>query len=412
LKKKQYKGFFSPAVVSTRAPQSDIAQCGACGLFERCKTPKMEVFGEGKHRVLFVGEHPTHADDAAGRPFSGDEGDLLRSACASAGVNLDDCMMTNAVICAPPKTLTDKDKKIIGYCAPNLRQAVIAFQPDVIIPMGFIAAKSYLSSYYKDKVGGIKTWAGWQIPMRKPNVWVCPTFSPTFVIESREDRNGDVVELLFRDHIKQALSKSAQPWDQIPDYSEGVRIIMNPDDAAAEIRKMIAKGLMCSWDLETTSLKPEAVGARILTCAITQARHDTISFPVIGEAKKALSEFCASPVPKVGANTKFEDRWSRVHLGTPVNNWVWDTVLSAHHLDNRPNITSVKFQAFVRLGMEAWEESLKVYMKADNSMSLNKLATVDLPVLLKYNGLDSVIEFEIALHQRAEMMRMKELACK
>ncbi len=55
---------------------ADLGACTRCGL---CSHRTSIVFGQGNQhaRLVFVGEAPLPADDAAGEPFSGPEGDML-----------------------------------------------------------------------------------------------------------------------------------------------------------------------------------------------------------------------------------------------------------------------------------------------------------------------------------------------
>ena len=94
-------------------------------------------------------------------------------------------------------------------------------------------------------------------------------------------------------------------------------------------------------------------------------------------------------------------------LGHPVRNWVWDTMLSAHHLDNRPGITSVKYQAFVRLGQEPWDTHIKPMLQSTDERGLNRVNEIPMRDLLLYCGMDSLIEYKLAELQKKEMMNGK-----
>ena len=84
-----------------------------------------------------------------------------------------------------------------------------------------------------------------------------------------------------------------------------------------------------------------------------------------------------------------------------VRNWKWDTMLGAHTLDNRPGITSIKFQAFVMLGVDSWDWPIKPFLKMKNKGGNvpNRLKDAPLTTMLKYNGLDSLYEWHVAVKQ-------------
>jgi len=65
------KGFYPSSVVQRDQPSSLLPKCGSCGLFKTCESPKMEPYGQGRSRVLVVGEAPGQTEDEEGRPFIG-----------------------------------------------------------------------------------------------------------------------------------------------------------------------------------------------------------------------------------------------------------------------------------------------------------------------------------------------------
>jgi hypothetical protein len=126
---------------------------------------------------------------------------------------------------------------------------------------------------------------------------------------------------------------------------------------------------------------------------------------MVGDAVAALVDYLISDIPKIGANNKFEDRWTLAKLGVRVNRWAWDDMLSAHHLDQRAGITSVKQQAFVRLGMEPWDLAMRPYLEGDGGYGENTIRKADLGSLLRYNGMDPLMEYYVGVLQRAEMLQ-------
>ena len=397
-------GFFDTAQVASKKPQSMIPKCGSCGLLNHCESPKMPVYGEGKRKVLIVGDAPGPQDDAEGRPFRGSAGRILRESLASLGFDLDeDCWSTNSIICRLREGDVPTDDQV-DWCRPNLMKTISTLQPSVIIPLGWGAIRSVLGPYYRESTGTVAQWVGWNIPLQKINTWVCPSYSPVEVSKSSEDRSGPVMRLWFDRHIEKAMHLRGKPYEEIPDFKKQVRIIIDPEESSNWLRRVLRVGGPVSFDYETNCLKPDREDAEIVSAAFTWRGVETMACPVVGEFKEALKEFLVSPVPKIGANTKFEDRWSRVTLGIDrVENFVWDCMLSAHHLDNRPDITSVKFQAFVRCGFEPWDVAVKPFLEAEDAVSLNRIRECDLRTLLVYNGLDALLEWKIAGNQKAEM---------
>ena len=126
--------------------------------------------------------------------------------------------------------------------------------------------------------------------------------------------------------------------------------------------------------------------------------------------KEALSKVLRNPkLKKVASNLKFEERWTRAKLGYSVAGWAWDTMLAAHCLDNRSGITSIKFQAFVLLGIADYASHIEPYLKTKYSNELNRIEELDEDELLLYNGLDSLLEYKVMEKQREEFEKGVEI---
>src|SRR5260221_297732 len=87
---------FLPKRLSLPALRQAAATCEGCELYQRGTQP---VFGEGSRpaRLMLVGEMPGDREDQAGKPFVGPAGRLLDEALEAAGIERDECYVTNAV---------------------------------------------------------------------------------------------------------------------------------------------------------------------------------------------------------------------------------------------------------------------------------------------------------------------------
>ena len=399
------KGFFVGSEVRGSAPKKTLPQCGACGLHKKCNSPKMAVAGDGKWRVLFVGSMPGDVEDKRGEHMCGNPGKYMRRVLRDLGFEFfEDGWKTNAIICNYPKP--KKMSTVVGYCRPNVLKTIRELSPDVIVLMGRHAVHSVIGAVWKEDTGSIDKWTGWQIPSHEYNAWLCPIQHPSFVLYS-----GDmVIERQFKSQLQAAIDIKGKPWDIVPDLARDVKLVMDAKRAAKWLRKAARqKTGAVAFDYETNMLKPEGGDARIVSCSVAWGREKPercIAYPWYGEAVKATRELLESGVPKIGANMKFEERWTHRILGCRVNNWVWDSVLAAHVLDNRPGVTSVKFQGFVRHGIPIWNERIDPFLKSKGDSKVNQIIqNVAVKDLLLYNGLDSLIEFMISVDQIREMGR-------
>ena len=390
-----FQGLFPTSELNRRHVLSLIPQCGACKLHESCKSPKMKVDGRGKSRVLIVGESPGRQEDEQGRPFIGSSGEYLKNALRKFGMDLrEDCWITNALICKP------KEGKVssphwVNYCRPNLVRTVQELNPELIIPLGKLAVSSLIGWVWKEDPGPISRWVGWQIPCQSLNAWIAPNYHPAHVLRA-DEKKGErhLLDKFFYRYIQQALELPRRPWRRVPDYDRVVRRVHSPQEAA-DVIPSFEGSRPVAFDFETDRLKPDHPDSRILCCALSDGDR-AVAFPWAGPVVPAMKQFLTSDTPKVGANVKFEDRWCRRVLGVGVRNWAWDTVVNAHLIDHRKQITSVKFQSFVLLGAGSYDDQLKAHMNSENNNSPNSLRGVSLDKLLLYCGKDALFESLIA----------------
>lgn len=401
------EGFFSPAALQmVKQPASLIPKCGICALYKGCRSPKMPAQGSGRRSALIVGEAPGRNEDSAGKQFVGDAGIVLKQALKKIGIDLFlDCVVTNALICRPGPDNVIKDKRAIDYCRPNLLQTIDYYDPKLIILLGSTAVKSLIGHLWKDEVGGIKRWAGWKIPCHEPNAWICPTFHPSFIMRANK-RERPLYDMIFERHLKNAFDCEDRPWETPPDYRKEVEVTQDAEHAAKVIRRMIEKGGTVAFDIECNMLKPDSDAARIVGASVCWEGKKTIAYPWRGEVVEATKEMLLSPrIGKISHNLKYEDRWVRSRLGLRTVRWVWDSMIQSHVLDSRRGISSLKFQAFCRLGQGDYDGHIKPYLagKQEGGNSENRIKEVELPMLLTYCGLDSLLTYKIAMQQMREL---------
>lgn len=412
-------GFFNTTAKESRQP-SLVARCWECRLHEKCKSPKMPVYGRGERKILIVGEAPGPDEDAQGEPFFGRAGQKLRDTLKEFGVVLGrDCWTTNTLICFPWQIAKVKGKKTktfraptdqeIAWCRPNLIRTIKELNPEVIILLGGYAVASLIGWLWKEDVGSFEKWDGWQIPSQRLNAWICPTWHPSYILRNEKDRRFNqpnkpmepVERFFWRPRLEAAFKLSGRPWKEPPNYVKEVSVEVSHSMAACQLEALQGYKDPIAFDFETDRLKPDHPDARIVCCAVTDGSR-TLSYPWHGEAIEATKELLASPVPKIGWNIKFEDRWCR-RFGIKVKNWVWDGMLAAHVLDNRSSTTGLKFQSFVRLGQESYDDEVHPYLAGEGGNGANRIRNVPLDKLLLYCGMDALLEYKVSEIQRKEL---------
>lgn len=388
------RGFFFESELVGKEPPSAIPKCGACGLYKACKSPKMEPTGRGNKKILVIAESPGPEEDEEGRQLVGNSGRELRDAMKrTMGVNLQkDCVLTSAIICRP-KNGPSPDQ--IEWCRPNLLKTIEAVKPELIIPLGYAAVRALIGHLWKEDIGNISRWIGWQIPDQLLNAWVTPTFHPAYVLRSRDD----VIRQLFESHLESAAELlGTRPYPNgPPNYNSEIETITSPTKAARLLRKMAANPAPISFDYEVNMLKPDHPDAIIISAAVCWKGKKTIAFPFIGDAVDAWRELMSSDCPKIAHPIKFEDRWTRARARVKPRKWAWCTQTAAHILDNRRGITGLKFQSYARLGFPNYNDRVDKFIRGKGSMAANNLLKqVSLEDLLLYNGLDALLTYKLA----------------
>jgi len=410
------QGFFTTKQTESKSrPDGKTYSCASCGLYKNAQTQKMEPYGEFKKKILIIGEAPGKTEDRRGLPWQGKAGRLLQYTFKNElGIELfEDCLCMNAVNCRPEDNHTPTNYEI-DCCRSKILKVIEERKPKVIILLGGSALYSIIGHRWKRGLDGVMKWRGWCIPDRDFNCWICPTFHPSYVL--RGDKEAETV---WRQDLQQAIRQTNKRFPEhiyFPTYPEPKIEIIN--DKAILDRLLTWLNLqdikLIAFDYETTGLKPHAKGHRIVCCSIAVNENHCYVF-MMPKSKKARQPFVnllVNPaVGKIAHNMKYEETWSKVRLKQPVKNWVWDSMQAAHVLDNRPGITSLKFQVYVRFGVVDYDSEISPYLKptvAKDGNAINRIyELLEKPSgeekLLTYCAWDAIWTYRLAILQMNEM---------
>jgi DNA polymerase I-like protein with 3'-5' exonuclease and polymerase domains len=192
------------------------------------------------------------------------------------------------------------------------------------------------------------------------------------------------------------------------DLKASVEIIKDTADAKKILNSLAKEEGYLAFDYETTGLKPDDERQKIVSVSLCWNKRRTVAFKMSEELKESLSLVLKNgKLKKIASNLKFEERWTRAKLGHGVKGWYWDTMLAAHLIDNRSHISSIKFQAFVLLGVADYSSHVDEYLKSVGDSDYNRIEELNEDELLLYNGLDSLLEFLVMKRQK-EIVRGQE----
>lgn len=395
--------FFSKSELATVAsPLSLIPKCEKCRLYTQCKSPKLKPSGKGKKKILIILDGITKKDDEQGQIGTGDAAVLFKRILRPFGIDyVEDCWVTAASICRNPRVFPAQSEieRVIDSCRPNLINTISDLNPEIIIPAGSLALKSLLK-YLWPKTGEDLTnqnrWAGWQIPSQALNTWVCPIYSPMSI----EKENNPIYNFYLNKSIE-GIAKlvGTRPWKQVPDWKKEIQILTDTDKTIEKLKQFKTKKAI-SFDYETNCLKPDQTTGIIYACSMSDGK-ETIAFPVRTPVIPYLTDILFDKnIKKSGWNIQFEDRWTAAKFGRHVQGWDWDAMVNNHLIDTRDDINSLKFQAFVRLGVPVYTDDTETYFEGDGGYGINRINEVGWSRLLLYNGLDSLLENKITKIQK------------
>jgi uracil-DNA glycosylase family 4 len=411
------EGFFTKKQTESKSQtKGKRLSCESCGLYKDIVTPRMEPFGNFKKEIMTIGEAPSQKDDARGKQWQGRTGSILKGTFAEFGIDLfEDCINIYACNCRPVKqdgTDSIPTNLQIDCCRQRVLRAVEKYKPKLIILLGNSALYSIIGHRWKRDLDNIFKWRGHAIPDQDFGCWICPTFSPSYI-----ERLDDGVEaIIWKQDLKQAFEKLKQAF---PKYKEPeIEIITDLKQLEyTVIGKVKAKSppYMIAFDYETTGLKPHAEGHRIVCCSVADSEDHVYVFEMPKsrrELKPFINLITNQQIKKVASNMKFEHVWTKVRLGVEVKGWYWDTMVCAHVIDNRPGITSLKFQTYVVFGIVDYDSEISPYLKAKDEKSGNSINNImellTIPEkkekLLRYNGFDSINEYRLAEWQINQML--------
>lgn len=398
-------GFFDiPQTKNNKRGQT----CVSCGLYAKVRSPRMEPFGKFEKRILVIGENPGEVEDLRNKPWQGKVGQTLQRAFTKLGFDLfRDCLNTNSTQCrctnseGNNRTPTANE---IACCRSRVLSQIREAKPHIIILLGGCAVESVIGYRWQgdNDTDSITRWRGWQIPDREFHAFICPTFHPSFV-----DRSEKEVETIWMQDLENALRLVDKKFPEFEEETKQVEIVEDLSFLST------VKGAT-AFDYEATGLKPHNTTVHRIKCMSVCNQEDKAYAFMIPEDRRQLQHikrFLVSDVPKIASNLKYEHSWSQNILNVEVKNWVWDTMLASHVLDNRPHITGLKFQAFIRFGQVGYDSDVSAYLKSDDKKNANSVNRIEelckteqgRRKLMIYCGIDSLLERRLALVQMQEL---------
>jgi DNA polymerase len=169
--------------------QQAAQSCQACQL---CTGRKGIVFGTPASAQqadwLIVGDPPTESDEAAGAPFTADDGILLGNMLKAMGLTVAEVTLTPAVKCRSEGQSTGAQE--LAQCEAFLRRQVALTRPKMILAMGRYAAQALLANSVSNPVPPLGQLRGvvHKYDVDGQSIPVVVTYSPANLLRNPADK--------------------------------------------------------------------------------------------------------------------------------------------------------------------------------------------------------------------------------
>lgn len=195
---------------ATRAPTLEALRESLVA-FDGCSlkfTAKNLVFADGnpQAKIMLVGEAPGRDEDLEGRPFVGKAGQLLDRMLASIGLDRTHVYIANVIYWRPPgnRTPTPMETEI---CRPFIERQIALIDPDIIVFVGGVSAKSFLPG--ADGILRLRgKWSEWTIPGGR-TIPALPMLHPAYLLRQPAQK-----KLAWRDLL--SLKAKARDMKLLP----------------------------------------------------------------------------------------------------------------------------------------------------------------------------------------------------
>lgn len=343
--------------------------CDRCTL-ANCNYVSAEGF-ENTGGLAIVGEAPGNDEVRYGKPFVGASGKLLNKILLIAGINRNDCFITNSVLCRPEPHRTPSTTEVM-CCVGRLYKELETVRPRLILALGRIAAKAVLGSCQSiEVVRGTISYSD------RLQTYVLVTYHPAHVL-----RNPKLYSILVSD-IEKAAQFIKSGKVETHDISIQYEVIETPEQL---------KSLLSSIErVERIAVDVESGKDGQLLCVGLSVEHGkayVVSSTALTEkTRKVLGNYFKNR-KCIGQNIKFDMRvlWHNGIYGVTTGG---DTLLQAYVLDTTigGHINKHGLKTLVKQYLN-FHEDYSAPVKKYNSIGYEHCPP---DVLFKYNATDAVL---------------------
>lgn len=300
-------------------------------------------------KIAIVGEAYGETEERMKLPFVGASGQELTRLLSDAGINRNECFLTNVFNFRPPQNKLDAlcgSKKDVGagYKYPALRQGkwilpqylgeldrlkkeLENVKPNLIVACGNVPTWALLQRT------GITNIRGTITPcILVPGCKVLPVYHPSAILRQWEHRHVTVIDLM------KAKKQGEFPEIHIP--ARQVHVVETPADCL-EVEKLLSQSPEFTLDIETVAGQISCIGfapskdAAYVVPFIDYTRPGNSYWPDLHTelfAWDIVKRICHLPAYKTGQNLLYDMQYLWRVYGITVRNVLHDTMLMHHAL--------------------------------------------------------------------------------
>ena len=404
---------------------SIFQHCADCG--RNLGKNAISLSGIGQDRILVIFPEPDTFQSQATRNVPGTsqqiQGDwiagtssilsILNTHYRSQERYLPDCIWATGVLQCP--SISKKSYDVVP-CLKKLDQTIKETQPIVIFAVGKKTTGAVFHLCFPHSFGQNcepSLYFGHQIPLDRYNAYLIPVMSDSDIEESPRESHPVAKKHLYS-HVHSGLalkdSRPFKPGERATPDSSQIQFLSHVD-APTKLEEYSNRYKYAAFDYETTTLHPEATGAKVLCASVCFGNSNgkdlqTVVFPFSHSSiVEAWRKFLGHPIYKLGANIKFETRWSTVYFQQPVTHWYWDCNAVGHILDCEEGTANLKFLATAYFGVCGYNKVVERFIKSDTEYGTNRLTEVPFQELFTYCAIDSILTFRAAKRQHEILKR-------
>jgi uracil-DNA glycosylase family 4 len=436
------RGFFEieKEIVRKKVNKKKIGGCESCKAYMDCQNPKLGVVGNGDKSILIVGAPPSEREDQSGKLLSNIQGKYLKHALQKINIDLErDCWYVPSVRCFS-EDWGGPSTQIINSCKYKLHKTIKQLNPKKIITLGELPLEILLGDRCNGRMSLKPTekFYGTIIPDQELHKLVMPNYDINFVLQPLKKRRDSLKkwgkwkssddkivlwkneklceyddfilkEKFFIKYLKNILSKKEFRKDT---YESECCTVMHEEDAT-HVLKCMQKESLVSFDYEASGIKLQKKGHKIY-CVSFSNGIVSYGFPIFYDNKPFMDNLKrllqSNRVGKISHNMAYEYQASISIFGYRSENFVWDTMLVSHILDNRSNITGLKVQTYMRFGILGYDSMADSYIKSTKeekalygANGFNTMHLMDLKDMCLYCAKDSHFTYHLYEWQRPQI---------